>query len=141
VPAIDGALGGVLLVGVAALALAGLGGGAVAIVGWRARRYGLNEAELLELVCVPWRAPRAVTLTTLTGVQDLTYRVPHPLAHLLDFGEVSLTTTDRATPLTLAGVAHPRAVHRAIGDQLQRPTPARWRRLTGPAGFGRVTPN
>ncbi|MCC6627586.1 MAG: hypothetical protein IT340_09310 [Chloroflexi bacterium] len=119
-PVIDATLAWLLLAGIAALALAGLAGVAATIVGWRARCYGLSDDELLELVRLPWRAPRAVTLTTLAGVQDLAYRVPHPLAHLLDYGEVTLTTTDSATPVTLASVAHPRLVHRAIGDHLQR---------------------
>ena len=51
-------------------------------------------------------------------MQDVAYTIPHPLAHLLNFGDVLVQTAGATQAFTFDGVADPRAVHAAISARL-----------------------
>lgn len=105
----------------AALALAALvGAGALlwAVLAWRAERYILDGDRLLDIAGAPFGLRREVKETSLARIQDVSYRIPHPLAHLLDFGDVVIQTGGETQRFTFDGVAGPRQVQAAISRRL-----------------------
>ena len=56
--------------------------------------------------------------TLITRVTDVTYVVPSPLAHLLNYGDIMLKTPGEATEFNFRGVPRPREVQQEIMDRL-----------------------
>ena len=100
------------------LVLVSLGSLVWAFLCWREDRYVLDGERLLDIKRRPLRLSHEVTQTTLDRVQDVSYRVPNPLAHLLNYGDVSIETAGETQRFTFDGVAHPRAVHAEIGRRV-----------------------
>ena len=85
---------------------------------WREDRYVLDGDRLIDIEGAPFGLRREVKETSLPRVQDVAYTIPHPLAHLLNFGDVLVQTAGATQAFTFDGVADPRAVHAAISARL-----------------------
>lgn len=85
---------------------------------WREDRYVLDGDRLRDVEQAPFRLRRLVKETTLARVQDVSYTIPHPLAHLLNYGDVLIQTAGESQQFTFDGVADPRAVHAEISRRL-----------------------
>jgi membrane protein YdbS with pleckstrin-like domain len=118
---LPGAPGELLFALTAALVAAALAGAVAlvwAVLAWRAERYVLDGDRLLDIAGAPFGLRREVKETSLARVQDVSYCIPHPLAHLLDFGDVIIQTGGETQRFTFDGVAGPRQVHAAISRRL-----------------------
>ena len=111
-------VGLLLLAALVGLGLVGLVAMAWQVLVWREDRYILDADRLLDVEQAPFRMRRLVKETLLGRVQDVSYRIPHPLAHLLNYGDVLIQTAGETQHFTFDGVADPRAVHAEISRRL-----------------------
>jgi hypothetical protein len=117
-PGLRGELAWLLAAALFGLALIGLGMLLWAILAWREDRYVLDGDRLIGIDGAPFGLRREVKETSLARVQDVAYAIPHPLANLLNFGDVLVQTAGATQAFTFDGVADPRAVHAAISARL-----------------------
>jgi uncharacterized membrane protein YdbT with pleckstrin-like domain len=98
------------------LALLLLAGGRLAWVwaDWRNDHYVVTPDRLIEVEQLPLGLRQRVSEAALDRVQDIRYRVPHPLARLLDYGDVAVHTAGETAPFVFRGIARPRELAAAI---------------------------
>ncbi len=106
------------------LVLAVMGGVAVLWIGWlvddwrndemvsTADRIVQSRRSPLSLHEETWQAP-------LEKVQDISYSIPSPLAQLLDFGTITVSTAGGGPELGLSGLPHPREISAELNRRLQ----------------------
>ncbi len=111
-------VGLLLLSALFGLGLVGLVAMVWQVLVWREDRYILDGDRLLDVEQAPFRMRRLVKETLLGRVQDVSYRIPHPLAHLLNYGDVLIQTAGETQHFTFDGVTDPRAVHAEISRRL-----------------------
>jgi uncharacterized membrane protein YdbT with pleckstrin-like domain len=117
-PGLRGELAFLLALALLALALIGLASLIWEVLAWREDAYVLDGDRLLDIEGRPFRLYREVKQTSLARVQDVSYRIPSPLAHLLDYGDVLIETAGETQHFTFNGVANPRAVYAEISRRL-----------------------
>jgi membrane protein YdbS with pleckstrin-like domain len=108
-----------IVAGLGVLALIGLGAAIWAILSWREDKYVLDGLKVLDIDRKPFRLHYEMKQTTIPRVQDVSYVIPHPLAHLLDYGDVYIDTAGETQRFTFDGVANPREVHAIISERVQ----------------------
>lgn len=81
---------------------------------WRNDHYVVTPDQLLEIEQLPFGLRQQVSSAALDRVQDIRYRVPHPLAALLDYGDVAVHTAGETTPFVFRGIARPRELAATI---------------------------
>lgn len=87
-------------------------------VDWRNDHYVVTGDRLIEIEQLPLGLRQRISEAVLTRVQDIHYRVPNPLAHLLNYGDVAVHTAGESAPFTFRGVARPRELAAAIDRQV-----------------------
>ncbi|HET8632175.1 MAG TPA: PH domain-containing protein [Thermomicrobiales bacterium] len=85
---------------------------------WRNDHYVVTPDRLIEVEQLPLGLRQQVSEAALVKVQDIRYRLPTPLAFLLDYGDVAVHTAGATTPFIFRGVARPRALVAAIDYHL-----------------------
>jgi hypothetical protein len=116
-PATQAQIGGVTLAGiiVTLLWLAWAWGN------WRNDYYVVTPERLIAIDQLPLGLRQQITEASLDKVQDIGYRIPHPWAMLLGYGDVTVNTASDSNPFILRGIARPRQ----LADQIDRHVAAR----------------
>ena len=86
---------------------------------WRNDLYRLDRERVYDIEALPFGLREQSKETLITRVTDVTYVVPGPLAHLLDYGNVVIKTPGEATEFSFTGVPCPREVQREIIDRVE----------------------
>ncbi|MDP9373927.1 MAG: PH domain-containing protein, partial [Chloroflexota bacterium] len=81
---------------------------------WRNDHYVVTPDRLIEIEQLPLGLRQQVSEARLDRVQDIQYRVPNPLAHLLNYGDVTVHTAGETTPFVFRGIARPRELAATI---------------------------
>jgi hypothetical protein len=81
---------------------------------WRNDRYVLDGEHLYDIESLPFGMREQSKQTLVSRVTDVSYELPGPMAHLLDYGDVVLKTPGEATQFTFDRVPHPRQVQTLI---------------------------
>lgn len=85
---------------------------------WRNDHYVVTVDRLIEIEQLPLGLRQQVTEAALNRVEDIRYRIPSPLAHLLDYGDVAVHTAGATTPFIFRTIARPRELVTAIDRQV-----------------------
>ncbi|HEX5505521.1 MAG TPA: PH domain-containing protein [Thermomicrobiales bacterium] len=85
---------------------------------WRNDHYVVTPDRLIEVEQLPLGLRQQVSEAALNKVQDIRYRLPTPLAFLLDYGDVAVHTAGATTPFIFRGIARPRALVATIDYHL-----------------------
>jgi hypothetical protein len=85
---------------------------------WRNDFYRLDHERIHDIERLPLGLREQSKETLVTRVADVTYLVPGPLAHLLNYGDVTLKTPGESTEFNFKGVPHPREVQQEIMDRI-----------------------
>jgi len=85
---------------------------------WRNDLYRLDREHIYDIERLPLGLREQSKETLITRVTDVTYVVPGPLAHLLNYGDVMLRTPGESTEFNFRGVPRPREVQQEIMDRL-----------------------
>ncbi len=101
---LQGAVGFVTLTGI----VVGLLWGAWLWGNWRNDYYVVTPERLIAIDQLPLGLRQQITETPLDKVQDIGYRLPHPWAILLDYGDVTVNTASDSRPFVIRGIARPR---------------------------------
>jgi hypothetical protein len=75
---------------------------------WRNDHYVVTPDRLIEIEQLPLGLRQQLSEAALDKVQDIRYRIPHPLASLLNYGDVVVRTASGSEPFTFRGIARPR---------------------------------
>ena len=75
---------------------------------WRNDHYVVTPDRLIEIEQLPLGLRQQLTEAALDKVQDIRYRIPNPLASLLDYGDVIVRTASVDQPFVFRGIARPR---------------------------------
>ena len=106
----QGAVGFVTLAGTIAALLWGAWGWS----DWRNDYYVVTPERLIAIDQLPLGLRQQITETALDKVQDIGYRIPHPWALLLDYGDVTIHTASDSRSFVITGIARPRQ----LADQI-----------------------
>jgi uncharacterized membrane protein YdbT with pleckstrin-like domain len=85
---------------------------------WRNDHYIVTSDRIIEIEQWPLGLRQQISETALDRVQDMQYRVPNPLAHLLNYGDVMVHTASGATPFVFRGIARPRELVARIDEHV-----------------------
>ena len=85
---------------------------------WRNDHYVVTPDRLIEIEQLPLGLRQQVSEMTLGKLQDIRYRIPSPLAHLLDYGDVAVHTAGVTTPFLFTCIARPRELAATIDRHL-----------------------
>ena len=85
---------------------------------WRNDHYVVTPDRLIEIEQLPLGLRQQVSEAALDRVQDIRYRVPHPLAWALDYGDVEVHTAGETTPFIFRGIARPRQLAATIDEHV-----------------------
>lgn len=86
---------------------------------WRNDLYMLDRERVYDIERLPFGLREQSKETLVTRITDVTYLVPGPLAHMLNYGDVYLKTPGESTEFTFRGVPCPREVQREIIDRVE----------------------
>lgn len=75
---------------------------------WRNDHYVVTPDRLIEIEQLPLGLRQQFTEAALDKVEDIRYRIPNPLASLLNYGDVIVRTASADEPFTFRGIARPR---------------------------------
>ncbi len=75
---------------------------------WRNDHYVVTPDRLVEIEQMPLGLRQQFTEAALDKVQDIRYRIPNPLANLLNYGDVMVRTASTNQPFIFRGIARPR---------------------------------
>lgn len=113
----QGAVGFVTLGGIVVALLWGAWGWG----NWRNDYYVVTNERLIAIDQLPLGLRQQITEAALDKVQDIGYRLPHPWAILLDYGDVTVHTASESQPFVIRGIARPRQ----LADRIDRHVAAR----------------
>jgi hypothetical protein len=88
---------------------------------WSNDYYVVTPERLIAIDQMPLGLRQQITEASLDKVQDIAYRIPHPWAMLLGYGDVTVNTASDSRSFVLRGIARPRQ----LADQLDRHVAAR----------------
>jgi hypothetical protein len=88
---------------------------------WRNDYYVVTPERLIAIDQMPLGLRQQVTEASLDKVQDIAYRIPHPWAMLLGYGDVIVNTASDEHAFAMRGIARPRQ----LADQIDRHVAAR----------------
>ena len=88
---------------------------------WRNDYYVITPERLIAIDQLPLGLRQQITEASLDKVQDIGYRIPHPWAMLLGYGDVLVNTASDSQSFVFRGIARPRA----LADQIDRFVAAR----------------
>lgn len=77
-------------------------------VDWRNDHYVVTPDRLIEIEQLPLGLRQQFTEAALDKVEDIRYRIPNPLASLLNYGDVIVRTASADQPFVFRGIARPR---------------------------------
>ena len=77
-------------------------------VDWRNDHYVVTPDRLIEIEQLPLGLRQQFTEAALDKVEDIRYRIPNPLASLLNYGDVVVRTASTDQPFVFRGIARPR---------------------------------
>lgn len=86
---------------------------------WRNDIYRLAGDRIYDIDRLPLGMREQSKETLITRVTDVTYLVPGPLAHLLNYGDVELKTPGEATQFVFEHVPRPREIQAEIMDRIE----------------------
>jgi signal transduction histidine kinase len=95
---------------------------------WRNDVYILTERAVIDIVKKPLFFSEDRKQAPLDMVQNVSLRIPNPLAALLNYGDVVIQTAGPAGSLNFFGVSHPADVQREIFRRIESFNEARRRR-------------
>lgn len=75
---------------------------------WRNDHYVVTPDRLIEIEQLPLGLRQQFSEAALDKVQDIRYRIPNPLASLLNYGDVVVRTASTNQPFIFRGIARPR---------------------------------
>lgn len=75
---------------------------------WRNDHYVVTPDRLIEIEQLPLGLRQQFSEAALDKVQDIRYRIPNPLASLLNYGDVVVRTASTNQPFVFRGIARPR---------------------------------
>lgn len=75
---------------------------------WRNDHYVVTPDRLIEIEQLPLGLRQQFSEAALDKVQDIRYRIPNPLASLLNYGDVMVRTASTNQPFVFRGIARPR---------------------------------
>ncbi len=75
---------------------------------WRNDHYVVTPDRLIEIEQLPLGLRQQLSEAALDKVQDIRYRIPNPLASLLNYGDVTVRTASANQPFIFRGIARPR---------------------------------
>ena len=75
---------------------------------WRNDYFVVTPERLIAIDQLPLGLRQQITETALDKVQDIGYRIPHPWALLLDYGDVTINTASDNRSFVISGIARPR---------------------------------
>ena len=75
---------------------------------WRNDHYVVTPDRLIEIEQLPLGLRQQLTEAALDKVEDIRYRIPNPLASLLNYGDVVVRTASADQPFIFRGIARPR---------------------------------
>jgi uncharacterized membrane protein YdbT with pleckstrin-like domain len=85
---------------------------------WRNDHYIVTPDRLIEIEQWPLGLRQQISEAALDRVQDMQYRVPNPLAQLLNYGDVMVHTASGSTPFIFRGIAQPRELVARIDEHV-----------------------
>lgn len=85
---------------------------------WRNDLYRLDHERLYHIESLPFGLREESKETLVSRITDVSYTVPGPLAHLLNFGNVVIKTPGESTEFLFRGIPHPREVQGEIMARL-----------------------
>lgn len=88
---------------------------------WRNDYYVVTPERLIAIDQMPLGLRQQITEASLDKVQDIAYRIPHPWAMALGYGDVTVSTAADSRTFVLRGIARPRQ----LADQIDRHVAAR----------------
>ncbi|MBW2674833.1 MAG: PH domain-containing protein [Deltaproteobacteria bacterium] len=81
---------------------------------WRNDIYILTDRLIIDVERKPFSLSDERTQATLDMIQNVSLRIPGPLASLLDYGDLVIETAGPTGVFTFDGVSHPAAVQREV---------------------------
>lgn len=87
---------------------------------WRNDYYMLTDAHLIDVEARPLGLFAERRQASIAQVQDISYRVPNPLATILNFGDVVIETAAESGNFTFDSVYHPALVQQEIFERISR---------------------
>jgi len=75
---------------------------------WRNDHYVVTPNRLIEIEQLPLGLRQQFSEAALDKVQDIRYRIPNPLASLLNYGDVEVRTASTNQPFIFRGIGRPR---------------------------------
>lgn len=81
---------------------------------WRNDLYRLDKDRIYHVESLPFGLREESTETLVSRVTDVSYSVPGPVAHVLNFGNVVIKTPGEETEIVFQGIARPREVQGEI---------------------------
>jgi hypothetical protein len=86
---------------------------------WRNDLYILDHEKVYDIERLPLGLREQSKQTLIGRVTDVTYVVPNPVAHLLNYGHVVLKTPGESTEFSFMGVPRPREVQQEIMERVE----------------------
>jgi hypothetical protein len=86
---------------------------------WRNDRYVLDGERLYDIESLPFGLREQSKQTLIARITDVSYVVPAPMAHMLDYGDVVVKTAGEATQFTFDRVPHPRQVQTLVMQRVE----------------------
>lgn len=87
---------------------------------WRNDLYQVTDEHVVDLERLPFGFFEERRQASLAQIQDVRYRVPNPLASLLDYGDVTIQTAAEQGGFTFDRVFRPAGVQAEIFHRIQR---------------------
>jgi hypothetical protein len=85
---------------------------------WRNDLYRLDHERVYHIESLPFGLREQSQETLINRISDVMYDVPGPLANLLDYGNVVITTPGEATEFDFKGIPCPREVQQEIMERV-----------------------
>lgn len=81
---------------------------------WRNDLYRLDKERVYHVESLPFGLREESTETLVSRITDVSYSVPGPLSHLLNFGNVLIKTPGESSEIVFKGIPRPREVQGEI---------------------------
>jgi hypothetical protein len=87
---------------------------------WRNDLYRVDYERVCHIESLPFGLREESQETLIGKISDVMYEIPGPLANLLDYGNVVITTPGEATEFNFRGIPCPRQVQQEIMERVDR---------------------